>query len=389
LALVVAGAAAWSYLRPIPAVAATGSLPSSEVIAGTPPVLPWPNRGSAAVSVQNLGFIATSGNEQAISAASVTKVMTALVVLEDKPLKKDEQGPTITITNVDVQSYLADIAGNQSVLEVRVGEQLTELQLLQGMLIPSANNFSETLARWDAGSIEAFVAKMNARAANLKLTHTRFADTSGADPGTVSTPTDLMTLGIAAMKQEVFAQIVATGQVQLPVVGTVYSTDHVLGQNGIIGMKTGSGLSSGANFLFAANVTVDGRTILVFGCVMGQPTLDSAFAATKSLIASMQSALHIRPLIKRNERIATYVTPWGGQTDLVSPLDVDLITWPGMVLRQRLDTSPIVVEHAIPAGTKEGNVNVVLGDYKFDVALVTFYPIYPPGRLWRLTRVSF
>jgi serine-type D-Ala-D-Ala carboxypeptidase (penicillin-binding protein 5/6) len=389
LLLVIAGVAAWGYLRPIPAVAATGSLPSSEVMPGTPPVLPWPNRGSAAVSVQNLGFVASSGNEQAISAASVTKVMTALVVLEDKPLKKDEQGPTITITNVDVQGYFADFAGNQSVLEVRVGEQLTEFQLLQGMLIPSANNFSETLARWDLGSIEAFVAKMNARAAALKLTHTRFADTSGADPGSVSTPTDLMMLGVAAMKQDVFAQIVAMGQAQLPVVGTVYSTDHALGQSGIIGMKTGSGLSSGANFLFAANVIVDGRTIVVFGCVMGQPTLDSAFAATKALIASMQSALHIRPLIKRNERIATYLTPWGAQSDLVSPVDVDLITWPGMVLRQRLYTSPIVVEHPIPAGSKEGNVNIVLGEYNVDVPLVTLYPMYPPGRLWRLTRVSF
>src|ERR1700682_4869519 len=47
LLVVVAGVAAWSYLRPIPAVAATGSLPASEVIAGTPPVLPWPARGSA------------------------------------------------------------------------------------------------------------------------------------------------------------------------------------------------------------------------------------------------------------------------------------------------------------------------------------------------------
>src|ERR1700676_1350018 len=93
LLLVVAGLATWNYLRPVPAVAATGSVPSSEVIAGTPPAMPWPSRGSAAVSVQNLGFIASSGNEQAIPAASVTKVMTALVILEDKPLKVSDPGP--------------------------------------------------------------------------------------------------------------------------------------------------------------------------------------------------------------------------------------------------------------------------------------------------------
>ena len=389
LLLVVAGVAAWSYLRPIPSVAASGSVPASEVIAGTPPALPWPARGSAAVSAQNLGFLGTSGNEQVIPAASVAKVMTALLILEDKHLNKDEQGPTITLTNVDVQAYYADIAGNQSVLEVRAGEQITELQLLQGMLIPSANNFAEALARWDAGSIDAFVVKMNSRAAELKLTHSRFADPSGADPGTVSTPTDLMALGIAAMKQEVFAQIVALGQAQLPVVGIVYSTNHVLGQSGIFGMKTGSGFSTGANFLFGATITVDGKPIVVYGCVMGQPNMEAAFATAKTLIASLQSILHVRQVITRNQTIATYFTAWGAQSDLVSRVDVNVLAWPGMVLRQRLDVLPIVVDRPIPAGTKKGNVHIVLGEYDLDVELVTADPLYPPGRLWRLTRVNF
>jgi D-alanyl-D-alanine carboxypeptidase (penicillin-binding protein 5/6) len=288
-----------------------------------------------------------------------------------------------------VQAYYADIAGNQSVLEVRVGEQITELQLLQGMLIPSANNFAEALARWDAGSIDVFVAKMNARAAELKLTQSRFADPSGADPGTVSTPTDLMALGIAAMKQEVFAQIVAMGQAQLPVVGIVFSTNHVLGQSGIFGMKTGSGFSTGANFLFGATITVDGKPIVVYGCVMGQPNMEAAFATTKALIASLQSTLHIRQVITRNQTMATYMTAWGAQSDLVSRVDVNVLAWPGMVLRQRLDVLPIVVDRPIPAGTKKGNVHIGLGDYNLDVELVTADPLYPPGRLWRLIRVNF
>ena len=62
LVLLVAGLAAWSYLRPIPAIAATGSLAATETIPGTPPTLQWPNRGSGAVAVQSLGFIASSGN---------------------------------------------------------------------------------------------------------------------------------------------------------------------------------------------------------------------------------------------------------------------------------------------------------------------------------------
>jgi serine-type D-Ala-D-Ala carboxypeptidase (penicillin-binding protein 5/6) len=387
LLLVVVGLATFNYLRPIPGVAASGGPRASEVISGTPPVIPWPGSGSAAVGVQSLGFIASSGNEQAIPAASVAKVMTALVVLEDKPLKKSDPGPTITLTDTDVQSYNADAANKESVVLVRAGEQITELQLLQGMLIPSANNLSETLARWDAGSIDALVAKMNARAVALHLTHTKFADTSGANPGTVSTPTDLMSLGMTAMKQEVFAQVVGMASAELPVAGTVYNVNGVLGQSGIVGIKTGSGLNTGANFLFAATISVDGIPITFFGCVMGQPTLADTFAEAKKLIGAMQSALHVRKVIVKNQTVATYITPWGAQTDLVSSVDVELIEWPGMVLRQRLDARTLVLDQPLPAGTQAGTEHMVLGDYSLDVPLVTADPMYPPGRFWRLTRL--
>jgi serine-type D-Ala-D-Ala carboxypeptidase (penicillin-binding protein 5/6) len=387
LLLVVLGLATWNYLRPIPDVAARGGPSASEVIAGTPPVMPWPSRGSAAVGVQSLGFVASSGNEQAIPAASVAKVMTALVILEDKTLKKGDPGPTITITDADVQSYNTDFANKESTARVQAGEQITELQLLQGLLIPSANNFAETLARWDTGSIDAFVAKMNARATALHLTHTKFADTSGANPGTMSTPSDLMSLGMIAMKQEVFAQVVGMASAELPVAGTVYNVDGVLGQSGIVGIKTGSGLNTGANFLFAATISVDGIPITFFGCVMGLSTLDDTFAAAKKLIGAMQSALHVRKVLVKNQTVATYITPWGAQTDLVSTVDVELIEWPGMVLRQHLDARPLVLDNPLPAGTQEGSEHMVLGDYNLDVPLVTADPMYPPGRFWRLTRL--
>ena len=389
LLLIVVAAAAVNYLRPIPAVAPVHLLRASYIVPGTAPALPWPSRGSAAVAASGLGFIASAGNEQAIPAASVTKVMTALVLLTDKPLPQGQSGPTITMTDADVQSYQTDFAQKQSTVKVEAGEQLTEQQLLQGMLIPSANNLAETAARWDAGSTDAFVAKMNARATTLRMTHTKFADVSGASASSVSTPTDLLVLGMAAMKDQAFAEIVAMPQVNLPVAGTVYNVNGILGQSGIIGVKTGSGLDTGANFLFAATVTVDGRQIVVHGCVMGQPTLDIAFTSARKLIEATSAALHVRRVIGHNQSVATYTTPWGNQTDLVSQDDVDLVEWPGMVLRQHLDSQPLVIDHALPSSTREGSEHVVLGDYDLDVPLVTADPLYPPGRLWRLTRISF
>ena len=378
-----------NYLRPIPAVAATSALHSQDTVPGTIPKIPWPSGGSAVIGTAGLGLIATSGNESPISAASVTKVMTALLILTDKPLKKDEAGPTITITEADVQSYLTDQTNKESAVAVQAGEQLTEFQLLEGLLIPSANNFAETLARWDAGSIDAFVVAMNKRAADLHMTQTTFADTSGASPKTVSTPSDLMRLGMEVMKQEVFAEIVGMAQADLPIAGRVYNVDGVLGQSGIIGIKTGSGLAEGANFLFAADASIDGQSVRLYGCVMGLPTLARAFAAAKSLIASMQANLHVRRVIAKSQAVATYVTPWGGQSDLLSTVDVDLVEWPSMIVRQRLDAPALLVDKPIGPGTREGTEHVVLGDYTLDVELVTASPLYPPGRAWRLTRVNF
>ncbi len=73
-------------------------------------------------------------------------------------------------------------------MPVQPGEELTERQLLNGLLVHSANNFADVLAQWDAGTMPAFVAKMNAAAAALGMAHTHYADASGLDPGRRAPP---------------------------------------------------------------------------------------------------------------------------------------------------------------------------------------------------------
>ncbi len=387
LLLLLAGFLAFNYLRPIPSVAAKASVPTSTTLPGTQPVLPWPKPGSGAVSISGLGMLASSGNETATAAASVAKVMTALVILEDKPLKVGDPGPSILITDADVQAYQADLNDKQSVVEVRSGEQLSEFQALEGLLIPSANNFAFTLANWDAGSVDKFVANMNKRAKGLGLSHTKFADPAGASVQTVSTPSDLVALGTVAMSQEVFAQIVAKTSAKLPVAGTVYNVDYALGQSGLIGIKTGSGFNQGANFLFAASVTVGGFTKVMFGCVMGLPTLADAFAAAKTLIAAVQPILIVKRILSKYQSVGSYEPPWGGHAELLSTTNVDLVEWPGIILRQNLHAPALTINKPLATGTAAGVLNIVLGDYNLDVPLTTSASLYPPGRFWRLTRI--
>ena len=84
-------------------------------------------------------------------------------------------------------------------MKVRVGEQLSELQALEGALIPSGDNIIQLLATWDAGSTRAFVKRMNALARRLGMDHTHYAGPSGVNPATVSTASDQLRLAAAAM----------------------------------------------------------------------------------------------------------------------------------------------------------------------------------------------
>lgn len=80
--------------------------------------------------------------------------MAAHLVLSDHPLELDQDGPTITLTDADAADTDRRRGQQESVVSIAAGEQLTELQALQALLLPSANSIAAVLARWDAGSVE-------------------------------------------------------------------------------------------------------------------------------------------------------------------------------------------------------------------------------------------
>src|SRR5207249_7040999 len=167
---------------------------------------------------------------------------------------------------------------------IAAGEQLTERQALQALLLPSANNIAAVLARWDAGSADRFVARMNATARSLGMSHTRYTDASGYDDATVSTAADQVRIVDRALRLPVFASIVATPSAWLPVAGTVHNTDTLLGHNGFVGVKTGSTAAAGGCFAFRAIRWIHGKRTTITGVVLGQPGLAAAFAAAEAMV---------------------------------------------------------------------------------------------------------
>jgi serine-type D-Ala-D-Ala carboxypeptidase (penicillin-binding protein 5/6) len=237
----------------------------------------WPAHGQAAVQIGQSQAQA-GPNQHPAAIASVAKVMTAYLVLRDQPLRAGQDGPTITLTDADVADTDRRRGQHESVVAIAAGEQLTERQALQALLLPSANNIAAVLARWDAGSTDRFVARMNATARSLGMTHTRYTDPSGYDDATVSTAADQVRLVDRAMRLPVFASIVATPSATLPVAGTVHNTNRLLGHDGFVGVKTGSTAAAGGCFAFRAIRWIDGKRTTITGVVLGQPGHDQIAA---------------------------------------------------------------------------------------------------------------
>jgi serine-type D-Ala-D-Ala carboxypeptidase (penicillin-binding protein 5/6) len=234
----------------------------------------WPADGQAAFVQAGQSQIHAGPNQHAAAIASIAKVMTAYLVLRDHPLRLGQDGPTITLTETDVADTDRRRGQEESVVSVAAGEQLTEQQALQALLLPSANNVAAVLARWDAGSVDQFVAKMNATARSLGMTHTRYTDPSGYDDATVSTAADQVRIVDRAMRLAAFSGLVATPSATLPVAGTVHNTNTLLGHDGFVGVKTGSDHAAGGCFAFRAVRWVDDKRTTITGVVLGQPGRD-------------------------------------------------------------------------------------------------------------------
>jgi D-alanyl-D-alanine carboxypeptidase (penicillin-binding protein 5/6) len=374
--------------RPVPAASFHVTMPDSVRLAGSSPPLPWPTVGSAALTMEGVGSLGEVGSNRPVPVASITKVMTAYVVLKDHPLGPGATGPDITVTAATVAAYQVGLLTQQSVVRVSSGESLTEVQALEGLLIPSGNDIAVLLADWDAGSTAAFVAKMNSAAQSLGLDATHFDDVSGLDPGSVSTPSDLIGLGEAAMALPAFARVASMGEATLPVAGRVINFDYALGHDGIVGIKTGSDAAAGGCFLFEAQRSVGGRTVSFVGAVLGQRTSSPITAAlddAENLAQAAFAAVTPRPLVSAGRLAGKIVAPWGASADVSAEQPPTIIGWPGLTVPAR------VVVGALPAvvarGSRIGVLEVDLGGRDVGVVLRASQPLRGPSVIWRLTRL--
>lgn len=248
----------------------------------------WPTTGAAAIGLIDGEVMASS--DRALPMASISKVVTVLMLLEERPLQLGEQGDTIVFTADEDQDYLVYQDRGQSALLVPVGTALTEYQMLEGILVGSASNFADMLVDRVWSGEGDFTAAAEAFLARENLTGITMIEPTGIDPRNTATPASLIALGRRALAHPVVAEIVAKRSIDLPGVGYVENTNDLLADPGVVGIKTGT--LSGYSLLSAQDLEDDqGVPVRVFVVVLEQSDDAERYRAARHLLDQVANRL--------------------------------------------------------------------------------------------------
>ncbi len=402
------------------ATGTAGALAARQVSAAVPAVTPtltstsaWgagptttaaiapPDQGSLALAAVFDGAatpLVASDAQTVRPIASVAKTMTALVILERQPVLPGQAGPTLVATQQDVDDYHAMVASGGSFAPVTLGERLTERDLLIGLMLPSANNFALTAARWIDGSVAAFVNRLNARAAALGMHHTHFADPDGLDQRTTSTAADLLVLGEAVVKNPALLSVVSTTSSTLPDGTAVQNLNILLGiEPGWVGIKTGWTPAAGGCLLFAAQriLSAGAPPLTMVGAVLDQPRdgnvdlanpeLGGAFDVARSSVDNAYMGFSTTRVGPESIPVTGKAfAPWGAYTALrLSGPDRFVLLHSGENLVVATSAAPITAPAG--AGSPAGSVTVSLkGTVVGTWSLTTTTSFAGPSPWWKL-----
>ena len=304
LFVVGVGFYAWFFFEPPELTITQAEMAASEPAEVS---LPWPDDGIAAIGAVGYGVLADDGNaDQVVPIASITKLFLALALQQERPITEGQEGETIVFDQADAERFVATIEEDGSSYPIEAGNQLTQREAMQALLIPSANNIADSLAEWGFGSEAAYleyVAQMNEE---LGLEQTIIADASGMAEASVSTPRELIVVAEAVLEDPVLAEIVAQPQLTIDqAVGTVFNTNQLLQEQFVTGVKTGTTDEAGANLIFSANYPLtDDVSETIIGVTLGQSEREVNTEVSSQLLVSSFENFGFVEVVEENTVVA-------------------------------------------------------------------------------------
>lgn len=381
----------YTLTAPVGAATATTTAPDVTVpAAATVTMAPY---GASAISVaggdeylgpEAGGVWMAGGGTEARPIASISKLITALVVLQKKPLASlDDPGPTLTFDKADNALYDKYYVLGATIARMPIGSSMSEQDALETMLVASASNYAEAIAGWAFGSNSAYVSATKAWLAANGLTSTTIVEPTGIDPRNTSTPADMIALGRLAVADPVVSHIAGLQQTSVAGFDRLPNTNNLLGVDGITGLKTGTLDGVGSNLLFASTLDVGAaRPLSVVGVILGGYSGSGVNTDTVAMLDSLKAGFHQVVVGQLGDPVGTYTTRWGDSAQVVLGKSASLLTWSDTPVTTTTDVTTIITGSD---GDTVGSVTWTAGPNTVTVPIVLDGTIAPPDASWRLT----
>ena len=304
------------------------------------------------IDARDGGILFQRDPDERRSIASTTKLMTALLTLERAKPGDVYRAPVYNALPVE------------SKIDLRAGERVRVDDLLEALLLESANDAAVTLAEGVSGTRPAFVRDMNARARELGLTGTSYANPIGLDdPGNYSTARDLAALARRLMRNRRFASVVGMPVANLESGArprAVANRNDLIGQYDFVdGVKTGHTGTAGYVLVGTARSRLGARVISV---VLGEPSEAARDAESLALLRyGLAQFRRVQPLEKSKPLASAAVEYFDERASLVPASDALVVTRRGQRVRTSVD-APEELEGGLPAGHPVGRITVLRGD---------------------------
>lgn len=342
---------------------------------------PWPSE-PAAISVWGSSVIESNSDSQLMPMASIAKLVCALVSLELKPLSSTE-GETYQLGPKDTKYYRDFLAQDGSVAPVSEEVPLTRRQMLELMLLPSSNNHTLSYVDWMFGSNEAYVKAAQSFLSKHNLTEITVVESTGFDLGNVASARALIKIGALALADPVLSEIMAMKSVNIPGAGEVFSTNPLLGDPGVRGMKTGTTTAEKKNLLLAQDLTVPGRTRTAIIVTLGLNSDEQRVTATRKLAQFVTQLKEPIDAAKKGEVVAQ-ATSWNGRPlNLVAAFDENVVLTMGETVQRTLQLDRL--NPGLAANSHVGFIVLEDSSGTKRIPVVISDAVPEPDALWRIT----
>jgi D-alanyl-D-alanine carboxypeptidase (penicillin-binding protein 5/6) len=369
-----------ALLAPLPPTSGEVAAPTGEASSSPPPVLPV--AGSSGITLGASESPIASGSAESVPIAAIAKVITALVVLDARPLDVGRAGPAIPVTADDFASYAKYQAAGTRAIRVVTGDTWTEREALQAVLIASSNNHAEMLARWAFGSIDNYLTAAQEWLDSHELASIHVVDATGLSEESVGSGADLAQIAALAMADPVIAETVTADQIVTTRGITFENTISYSAASGVTGISRSYTDEAGVCLLFALTVPVGDEAVPVYGAIVGEPSYDALDADFTALSGSLPTSITEHVIVADGAVAGTYTTAWGEQSSAVAR---DAITAIGFST-ESAPAAEVTLRPIVTAAkdTKVGTLTVSGATGEQSVTLVLDRAVRDPGPIWRL-----